>query len=150
MRRNNGRIHLRAQNPGRSQGKQKNVGFTVVPVAAAGRPWAQRTSALPQGCSAPVSTGSPAKQSPLCRLLPLSHPCRCHPLTHLCLGVTEGTFTFSLFHPLKIFIPNKGIPFPACFNHHCCLERFDGTNPDSGAEVERPQCFHLSSLCKGD
>ena len=34
---NNGRIHLRAQNPGRSQGKQKTVGFTVVPVVAAGR-----------------------------------------------------------------------------------------------------------------
>lgn len=94
-------------------------------------PWARRTTALPQGCPAPVRTGAPARQSPLCRLLPLSHPCCCYCLTHLCLGVTEGTFTFSLFHPLKIFITNKGIPFPACFNHHCCLESCDVTNPDS-------------------
>lgn len=108
----------RAQNPGRSPGKQKDLGFTP-----AGRPRARRTAALPQGCAAPAGPEAPARQNPLCRLLlsPSLPAPRCwYRLTHLSLGVTEGSSTFSLFHPLKIFITNKGIPFPAGFNHHRC------------------------------
>lgn len=93
-----------AQNPGRSPGKQKDPGFTP-----AGRPRAREE---PQPClkAAPAPAGpelpetEPSLQTaPLLRLSP-TH--RWYRLTYLS-GVTEGASTFSLFHPLKIFITNK-------------------------------------------
>lgn len=80
------------------------------------RTWASQrclcpTSGLLRSCRDGGSreTEPPLQTAPSLRL---SRPRRWYHLTHLCLGVTEGTFAFSLLYPLNIFITNKEILFP--------------------------------------
>ena len=80
-----------------------------------------------KGFSAHVGTGTPEifSDTPL-QISPLSLSVSPSPrppgscLTHLYLGVTEvaAPLCFLSVPPSKDFITNKGIPFPACSNHH--------------------------------